>query len=210
MKIISVPGNGNIYSSNVYLVQGDWKRIEDINTLVDVGNDPAILEQLEKMSTGVGKKKVEQVVLTHSHSDHSALLPMIRERYKPKVFAFSPYLEGVDHVLTHGQRLRMGDRDFEVIHTTGHSEDSISLFNEDEGVLFVGDAQVIVRSSGGEYEEDFVQAMKNICQRNVKKIYFGHGDPICQGVQRLLIDSLHNIRNANRRLKQVMKEAGAY
>lgn len=207
MKIISIPGNGHVYSSNVYLVLGEWKRIEDLNTLVDVGNDPAIVDYLEKINTGLGKKKVEQVVLTHCHSDHTALLSLIRKRYNPTVYAFSPYLEGVDHVLEHGQRLRMGDREFEVIHTPGHSEDSISLFNEEDGVLFVGDAQVIVRSGGGGYEEGFVQAMKNICQRKVKEIYFGHGDPICQGVQGLLTDSLKNIRGANRRVKQIMKEA---
>jgi glyoxylase-like metal-dependent hydrolase (beta-lactamase superfamily II) len=101
----------------------------------------------------------------------------------------------------------MGDQEFEVIHTPGHSEDSISLFNEENGVLFVGDSQVIVRSGGGGYEEGFVKAMKNICQRNVKAIYFGHGEPILQGAQSLLMDSLKNIRSANRKFKQVMEEA---
>jgi glyoxylase-like metal-dependent hydrolase (beta-lactamase superfamily II) len=201
VKIISVTGSGNIYSSNVYMVLGDWKRIEDINTLVDVGSDPVALDNIEATATGLGKKKVEQVVLTHCHSDHTALLSVIRERYKPVVYAFSPYLEGVDCVLKHGQRLRMGDRDFEVIHTPGHSEDSICLFNEDEGVLFVGDTQVIVRPGNAEYEERFVRAMEDICRRSVKEIYFGHGAPLCQGVQRMLWDSLRNIREANSRLK---------
>ncbi len=197
MKIISVQLDGRIYSSNVYLVLGDWNRIEDINTLVDVGSDPAILDQLEEIHTGVGKKKVEQVVLTHSHSDHTSLLPLIRERYNPTVFAFSPYLDGVDHVLKHGQRLQMGDREFEVIHTPGHSDDSISLFNVEDGVLFVGDTPVIIRSQDGSYEDGFVLAMQNICHRNVNKIYFGHDEPICQGAQGLLMASLANIRGAN-------------
>lgn len=83
MKIISVQGSGRIYTSNVYLVLGDWNRIQDINTLVDVGSDPAILDQLEAMHTGVGKKKIDQVVLTHCHSDHTAMLSLIRERYHP-------------------------------------------------------------------------------------------------------------------------------
>jgi glyoxylase-like metal-dependent hydrolase (beta-lactamase superfamily II) len=207
VKIISVPDSGRVYSSNVYLVLGEWNRIEDINTLVDVGSDPVTLDQLDKIHTGVGKKKVEQVVITHCHSDHAALLSMIRERYKPIVYAFNPYLKGVDYVLEHGQRLRMGDREFEVIHIPGHSEDSISLFNEEDGVLFVGDSPVIVRSEGGGYEEGFVKAMKNICQRDVKEIYFGHGDPIRQGAHSLLLSSLKNIRGANRRIKQLMKEA---
>jgi glyoxylase-like metal-dependent hydrolase (beta-lactamase superfamily II) len=196
VKIIPAQLSGRIYSSNVYLVLGDWNRIVDINTLVDVGGDPAIMDQLEEMHTGVGKKKVEQVVLTHSHSDHIAMLPLIRERYNPTVFAFSPYLDGVDHVLKHGQRLQMGDREFEVIHTPGHSDDSICLFNEEDGVLFVGDTAVIIRSQSGSYEDGFVQAMQNICHRNVKTIYFGHDEPISQGAQDLLMASLENIRGA--------------
>ena len=51
----------------------------DVNTLVDVGQDPAILASIERAPTGVGKWPVEQVVLTHSHSDHCALLPQIRD-----------------------------------------------------------------------------------------------------------------------------------
>jgi len=207
VKIISIPSSGLVYSSNVYLVLGEWNRIEDLNTLVDVGSDSMTLDHLETIATGVGKKKVDQVVLTHCHYDHTILLPMIRERYNPTVYAFSSYLEGVDHVLEHGQCLRMGDSVFEVIHTPGHSEDSISLYNEQTGVLFVGDSPVIVRSEGGGYEEGFVKAMKDICRRNVKKIYFGHGDPIHHGAQSLLRDSLNNIRDANRRIKQIMKEA---
>jgi hypothetical protein len=50
-------------------VPGDWNRIQDINTLVDVGSDPAILDQLEAMHTGVGKnicqRKVETIYFGH-------------------------------------------------------------------------------------------------------------------------------------------------
>jgi glyoxylase-like metal-dependent hydrolase (beta-lactamase superfamily II) len=99
----------------------------------------------------------------------------------------------------------MGDREFEVIHTPGHSDDSISLFNVEDGVLFVGDTPVIIRSQNGSYEDGFVRAMQNICDRNVKKIYFGHDEPICHGAQSLLMASLANIRGANRQLNHVMK-----
>ena len=53
-----------VYSSNVYLVLGDWSAIDDVNTLIDVGNDPAILEQISLAPTGVGKKPIEQVIFT--------------------------------------------------------------------------------------------------------------------------------------------------
>jgi len=196
VKIIKIQASHHIYSSNAHLILGDWKRIEDLNTLVDVGSDPAIIPTIEKLNTGIGKSKVEQVIITHNHSDHTAVLPLIREVFNPTIFAFSPFLEGVDHVLKHGDKLRIGDRLCEVIHTPGHSSDSISLYIEEDGVLLVGDTPVVIRSAGGAYEADFVQALKGLCQRNIRKIYFGHGEPILQDAQAILLESLKNVRNS--------------
>lgn len=196
MKIIPVSGNNNIYSSNVYMVMGDWKRIEDMNTLVDVGNDPSILEVIENMNMGVGKNKVDQVVLTHDHSDHTGILPLIRAAFHPKVYAFSPFMEGVDHILKHGDTIRMGDRDFEVIHTPGHSSDSVCLYNPDHGDLFVGDTPVMIRSVDGAYDNAFFQAMMMLCNRKIETIYFGHGDPLVNNAQGMLQISLQNVRHS--------------
>lgn len=206
MIISRLQDSGLVYSCNVYLITGDWKRLEDITTVIDVGSDPAVLDHLEQLNTGIGKKKIEQVVLTHSHSDHTALLPLIRERYQPQVLAFYPFTEGIDRILVHGEHVRMGDRDFEVIHTPGHSMDSISLFNRDEGVLFVGDTPVIIRTPDGGYETDFVAAMGLLCRREVKSIYFGHGNPITQGAQSILRQSLQNIKKANQHRPPVLPE----
>ena len=194
MKIIPILGKNDVYSSNVYMVMGDWKRIEDLNTLVDVGNDPSIIEVIGKMNGGVGKNKVEQVILTHDHSDHTGILPLIKAAFHPKVYAFSPFLEGVDHILKHGDTIRMGDREFEVLHTPGHSSDSICLYNPDHGVLFVGDTPVMIRSVDGAYEEAFFQALAILCSRNIQTIYFGHGDPVVDHAQDMLRTSLRNVR----------------
>ena len=194
MKIIPILGKNNVYSSNVYMVMGDWKRIEDMNTLVDVGNDPSIIEVIGNMNMGVGKNKVDQVILTHDHSDHTGILPLIRAAFHPKVYAFSPFMEGVDHVLKHGDVIRMGDRDFEVIHTPGHSSDSVCLYNPDHGVLFVGDTPVMIRSVDGGYENAFFQAMMLLCSRKIETIYFGHGDPLVNRAQDMLQTSLQNVR----------------
>jgi glyoxylase-like metal-dependent hydrolase (beta-lactamase superfamily II) len=201
LRIQLLRTSGRIYSSNVYLILGDWKGLGDPNTLVDVGADPAVLDRLEELDTGLGKPKIERVVLTHSHSDHVALLP--------EVHAFSPYLDGVDHVLAPGEHLRLGDRDFEVIHTPGHSTDSICLFNEAEGVLFAGDSPVLTRSTDGGHEAGFVNALREICQRDVREIYFGHGAPVVEGVRSLLLDSLANVREPARRSRARRTMAGA-
>ena len=75
MKILNLAAKNGVYSCNVYLVLGSWNTLRDVNTLVDVGRDPSFFERLDQASTGVGKKRVEQVILTHSHYDHAANLP---------------------------------------------------------------------------------------------------------------------------------------
>lgn len=195
MRIIPVKGNRDVYTSNVYLITGEWKRIADVNTLIDVGNDPSIIEAISRIDCGVGKKKVEQVILTHDHSDHSGILKLIIKEYNPVVLAFSPFLEGATRTLNDGDIIRVGDDNFEIIHTPGHSSDSICLYNKENKVLFVGDTSVIIRGLNGSYEKCFVNAMDKLCQKQIESIYFGHGDPVLKGGHSLLVDSLNRVLN---------------
>ena len=189
MRIVILENSSLVYTSQVYLVLGSSSRLEDVNTMVDVGQDPAILASIERAPTGVGKWPVEQVVLTHGHSDHCALLPQVRAAFHPRVFAFSSFA-GVDKALHDGDWLRMGDQDFEVIHTPGHSSDSICLYNRAEGVLFAGDSPLIITSPTGTYESGYLSALKELCARDIRRIYFGHGAPLTERCNERLRESL--------------------
>jgi glyoxylase-like metal-dependent hydrolase (beta-lactamase superfamily II) len=190
MRIVTLENSGKFYTSQVYLVLGNASRLEDVNTLVDTGQDPAILASVARAPTGVGKWPVEQVVLTHNHSDHCALLPRVREAFHPKVFAFSPNTDGVDSLLRDGETIKMGDQYFEVIHTPGHSSDSICLYNRSEGVIFAGDSPLLIASATGTYEPGFLAALEKICARDVRAIYFGHGPPLMERCNQRLRESL--------------------
>ena len=189
MRIVTLENSGLMYTSEVYLVLGDASRLEDINTLVDVGQDPAILASLDRAPTGVGKWPVEQVVLTHGHSDHCALLPRDREAFHPKVFAYSQNIDGVDCLLRDGDTVKMGDAMFEVVHAPGHSSDSICLYNETEGILFAGDSPLLITSHTGTYEAGFLAALEKLCTRDVRRIYFGHGAPLTERCNERLRES---------------------
>ncbi len=189
-----------MYSSNVYLITGDWKRIEDVNTLIDAGSDPTVIEEILEVNTGVGKNKIDRVILTHCHSDHTAALSLIKQTFNPKVYAYSPFVEGVDVVLKDGEMIRIGDRMFEVIHTSSHSSDSICLHNEDEGVLFVGDTPVVINSPNGHYEDEFVELLESLCRRHVKSIYFGHGGPALTSAHHILLTTLENVKTSMKAL----------
>lgn len=186
MKVINLTKDSLIYTSNVYLLLGDHNTLDDVNTLIDVGRDPSIIEKIKAAPTGVGKKQVDQVILTHSHYDHTSMLDEVRRVFNPRVLAFSASLEGVDHRLVGGERLRAADTRIEVIHTPAHTEDSICLFDEPSGGLFVGDSPVVINSPDQNYDHRFVLALEKICRRNVRTIYPGHGAPRTEGVGQCL------------------------
>jgi glyoxylase-like metal-dependent hydrolase (beta-lactamase superfamily II) len=185
-----------MYTSNVYLVTGTNNTISDVNTLIDVGRDPKVLDLLPNESTGVGKRAVEQVIITHNHYDHTSMLTAIVERYHPRVCAFSPNLAGVDIILRDEDEFIAGDRMFEVIHIPGHSSDSICLFCKEDGALFAGDTPVVIRFAGDTYSMAFLQALERICRKNVRTIYFGHGSPKTEGCNQALAESLLRVRES--------------
>jgi glyoxylase-like metal-dependent hydrolase (beta-lactamase superfamily II) len=200
MRVMRLKQSGAIYTSNVYLVLGDWNHIGDVNTLVDVGQDPSVLDDLRQRPTGVGKRKLNSVVLTHSHSDHVGLLPQVRNDFQPRVYAASTALEGVDARICDGETVRVGDCDFEVWTAHSHSADSICLYSEPSGVLFSGDAPLFALSEEGSYEPEFLTIFERLLRRGVRTIYPGHGDPVTENPMPRLQASMERIRASVNRL----------
>ena len=113
-------------------------------------------------------RKIEEIHLlahTHCHPDHIGCSPAIREASGCRVAAHEfakPWIEdvdlqyrerptgtfytlvsgsvGVDRILNDGDRLDLGDgQTMRVLHTPGHSRDSVSFYHEQDRVLFSGD-----------------------------------------------------------------------
>ena len=177
MKIVALKKSETVYTCNSYLILGDWNRIGDLNTVIDPGIDSYILEQIARTSTGFGKTPVAQVILTHNHFDHAAGVRALKEKYPVRVLAFS---DGplVDELLTDGQFVKAGDGVLEVLHTPGHSTDSICLYAPVEKALFSGDTQLRVRGTGGVYPLEYVAAMQRLGDREIVRIYTGHDGPV--------------------------------
>lgn len=195
MRVLTMKAHEDCYSSNVYLVLGDWNKLGDTNALVDVGRDPRLLDWLRRASTGVGKKKVDAVVLTHSHYDHAALLSRVCDEFHPKVFAHASAVPEVTRVLRDGDRIPLGDQEFEVIAIHGHTADSICLHHGPTGTLFAGDAPLLIQSGGGHYEADFVSALERLCRLNIQLIYPGHGPAVFEDCNARLRASLALIQS---------------
>jgi len=196
LKVINLTENPTTYTCNVYFVQGEFNSLNNMNTIIDIGRDKVIFEKFEEISKGVGKKLIDQIILTHNHYDHTSLLKTVKEIYSPRVYAFSLYLNGVDIVLKGGESILIGDKLFEVIHTPGHTQDSICLYCSENGFLFVGDTAVILKSSNWSFEENYVKSMEYLCKKSVSRIFFGHGPPLESGCNEKLSRSLDVIHNS--------------
>jgi glyoxylase-like metal-dependent hydrolase (beta-lactamase superfamily II) len=192
MKIMPLLRNDKTYSCNSYLILGDWNRIDDINTVIDPGADDFIINEIQRLSTGFGKIPVAQVILTHNHFDHAGAIRAFKERYNARVFAFCEG-PGVDELLCDGAFIKTGDNILEVLHTPGHSSDSICLYSPSEKVLFSGDTQVRVRWPGDVYSPEYVEALLKIGCRDINKIYSGHDEPVTSDCQEIILQTLRNI-----------------
>lgn len=204
MKVIKLITNPILYSSNAYLILGTWNKISDVNTLIDTGSDGYILDHIEKINTGVGKKPVDKVILTHNHFDHTGGTRDLKQKFDAEVLSFTatPY---TTRLLKPGENLLLGDCYFEVIHTPGHSSDSISLYCKSDGVLFSGDTNLRIHQPDESYSEEFIQTIERLSRLKINVIYPGHGEPLDENPERMIRQTLQNIKT-NRQKKNAITE----
>jgi hydroxyacylglutathione hydrolase len=115
----------------------------DENDKVGVIIDPSwdlekILEFLEK-----NKISAKYIINTHTHFDHVLGNDQIAEITKAAIIQHEKSTLKKDRSVTEGEIINIGDIELEVLHTPGHSEDSICLIVDKEDIitgdtLFVG------------------------------------------------------------------------
>jgi len=161
-------------TSNAFLVTGER------TVLVDVGDGFDIAAGArEHVDT------VDAVVLTHTHPDHIGNLSAVTNEFGAEVWGYDPDHDAVDHGLTDGDRVGLGDHDYEVLHTPGHKNDHVCLYAGSNGVLFAGD---LVFANGGfgrtdlaEGDRDLlVDSIERLLDRTgpVEQLHAGHGPSV--------------------------------
>lgn len=201
MRILRLhPGIPSDYCCNLYWVTGEGNRPGDWNTLVDAGSEhagnlPYLLHAMEQRPKGIGRHAVEQVVLTHDHYDHAGGLPALEQHFHPRVMAQRPG-PGVTRTLGDGEWIRMGDHDFRVMHTPGHSEDSICLFCPETRDLFSGDTLYRISSSDGAYPVCYLESLHRLLALGARTIHPGHGDPIVEDVEGFIRRAIEKVGSA--------------
>ena len=102
--------------------------------IIDKGDSVLIIDpgaDAELIASNVpSNKRVVGIVITHSHADHTgAFLPLL-DKYCCPLYN--------QHNLAEGKHV-VENFSFDVIHTPGHLDDSITLYFKEEKIMFVGD-----------------------------------------------------------------------
>lgn len=184
MRVGRLKTNPETYSSNAYLLRGNFNSLKDLTTLIDTGGDDFIIKEIEKINTGAGKKKIDQVILTHNHFDHSGGLKALKEKFNPLTLAFTKN-KNIDKTLKNKQIINVADTQFQVIYCPIHSNDSILLYNWEEKILFSGDTPLIINTTENSHNKAFLEIFDFLLSAKIETIYPGHGQPIYNAQHKL-------------------------
>ncbi len=145
--------------------------------------------------------KVKYILITHCHGDHIGGVEELRNRVGGKVLVHIIDAEGLykeeisltyyigmnpiyleaDSRLNDEDKIHIGDLEFKVIHTPGHTKGSICLYYEKERCLFSGDT--LFRGTWGRTDlptgsfEDIINSITNklMTLPDETIVYPGHG-----------------------------------
>jgi glyoxylase-like metal-dependent hydrolase (beta-lactamase superfamily II) len=188
------------YACVSYWVLGENNTSADRNTLIDTGGTHPdtlafFLQAMARLSKGIGKRAVEQVILTHGHFDHTGGLPGIDRQFEPETYAWLPAGRSPRPVHD-GLPLTVGDQPAQLLWTPGHSEDSICVFLPASGTLFSGDTLYRITDHLGAYPKTYVNTLERLAGLEIRSIYPGHGQPILSGARDFIRSCLDNVRQS--------------
>ncbi len=141
--------------------------------IIDPG--PVETKHVNAIMDVVGKRKVDAVLVTHTHIDHAPLAnPMARDLGVPAVgYAPGPHFQP-DIRLLDGASFDVGTLRLEVVHTPGHADDHLcfragnALFTGDH---IMGGSSVMVEKMG-----PYLKSLERLRGRGLERLHPGHGE----------------------------------
>jgi len=196
-------------ATNSYLV---WPEGENACWIIDPGGLPKpIISAVERNGL-----EPEMIIITHGHWDHflgnrclkgrwpevpiavheadAEALPNPNVNLSVSMFGKLIKSPPADRLLHEGDKLRLGEFEFEVIHTPGHSPGGICLYCSDKQIAFVGD---LIFAGGGVGRTDLPRASTDQLYNSIDKffkrvanetvIYPGHGEATRADRERVML-----------------------
>jgi glyoxylase-like metal-dependent hydrolase (beta-lactamase superfamily II) len=164
--------------------------------LIDAANDAERLSDL--IGSGPGRPTLRTIVTTHQHPDHWQALGATAGAFGANTVAHAadagPLPVPPDFLVEHGDVVRVGECELEIIHLRGHTPGSIALLYRDPSGhphLFTGDS--LFPGGLGNTQKDperFTSLINDVSSRVFDYLpddtwfYPGHGDDSTIGEQR--------------------------
>lgn len=100
--------------------------------ILEKGNNAIVIDpgaDGDKIISNI-EQKVIGIIITHSHDDHVGAMMDIMNKYNCPIYNGNNLADGKHSIENFS---------FEVIHTPGHKDDSITLYFKEDNIMFVGD-----------------------------------------------------------------------
>lgn len=175
------------FTSNAFLVAGET------TALVDAGAGFDVVDAVRERVDGL-----DAVYVTHTHPDHVANVDAVREAFDVETRGFDPDHDAVDDPLADGDRVAIGDHEYDALHTPGHAPDHLCFHAPAAGVLFAGD---LVFANGGFGRTDLpggdeaalVESIERVRDRagDLRELHAGHGPSVTEDAAQHLTLAVH-------------------
>lgn len=202
--------------------------------IIDPGPDED--DHLAALMAAIGERPVSHILITHTHLDHTALVPRLAQATGAPTFGFgahgsgrAPRLDlapsgdaGADasfepqEIIEDGAIVEGEDWCLQAIHTPGHTSNHLCFSLDDEAALFSGDhvmgwSTTMVAPPDG-HMGDYMASLRLLQARKDQTYWPGHGGPIEQ--PRRFIRALVSHREAReqafvKRLRQGDRTVGS-
>lgn len=187
------PGPFTHYGTGVYVIGAGRVAVLDPGPA-----DPA---HVHALMAGLGQETVDAILITHSHSDHSSAVPLLKERTGAPVYGFGlppqdPAQESTQNAVEEGRDVLfrpdyfLKDEDvvegdswhLQALHTPGHTSDHLCYAFEEEQALFTGDhvmgwSTTVIAPPDGDMDA-YIMSLERLLPREDVILYPTHGAPI--------------------------------
>jgi glyoxylase-like metal-dependent hydrolase (beta-lactamase superfamily II) len=152
-----------------------WVLADDDGSALVIDPGPVDSKHATSILEQIGSRKLEAVLVTHTHSDHAPMAnPLARDMGVPAVgYAPGPDFKP-DIRLLDGARFDFGTEMLKVVHTPGHADDHLCF--RTGNVLFTGDhimggSSVMVDDMG-----PYLASLEKLKGTGLELLHPGHGD----------------------------------